>query len=185
MTMRKVAAGVFLSVMAGAMTAAAQGHWLHVLVDETGGKGERMRVNVPLSMAEKVIPAIETRELHDGCVRLHGKFNGVDLPALMEAVQSAQDGEFVSVRQPGSDVRVAKQNGFLLIKVRDKGRQGEQVDVKIPLAVASALVSGGKNELDIAAGIRALREYGSTELVAVRGRDERVRIWVDSRNASD
>jgi len=48
-----------------------------------------------------------------------------------------------------------------------------------------ALLSAGKDELDIVAALRALSSYGDTELVTVKDDGNTVRIWVDSRNVSD
>jgi hypothetical protein len=183
--MKRVPALLIFSMMAGAVLATAQDHWLHVKVDDTSNKGELVRVNVPLSLAEKVLPAIKHGDLRDGKIRIHGDFNGVDLQALMDAVRSSQDGEFVSVQEPDSNVRVAKKDGFLLVKVREKDHDGSQVDVKVPLVVANALLSSGKDELDIGAAIRALGAFGNTELVTVHDHSQTVHIWVDSQNASE
>src|SRR6185295_14708483 len=43
--------------------------WLHVRVVDSNHKGETVRVNVPLEMAEKVLPAINKDRLHNGKVR--------------------------------------------------------------------------------------------------------------------
>jgi len=39
--------------------------WLHVRVISTESKGETVRVNVPLEMAEKVLPTINKIRLHN------------------------------------------------------------------------------------------------------------------------
>ncbi len=174
-----------IAVLAGVMTASAQDRWLHVRVDNPGDQGERVRVNVPLSMAEQVIPAIDAGNLHNGCVEINGNFKGVDLPALLAAVRHAPNGEFVTVRERDSNVDIAKRGGFLLIHVRDKNDKGSQVDVKVPLAVANALLSAGKNQLDVEAAIRALKNVGDVQLVTVHDGSQSVRIWIDSRNVSD
>src|SRR2546422_2254411 len=51
--------------------------------------------------------------------------NDVDLRALLDAVRSAKDGEFVSVQSRENDVRVAKQGGYLVVHVRDHKRSEE------------------------------------------------------------
>jgi hypothetical protein len=76
----------------------------------------------------------------------------------------------------------------MLIKVRDEGGgrdRAEKVDVKMPLSVVEALLSSGKDELDIGAAVRALRAHGDTELVTVTDNDETVHIWVDSQSKSE
>jgi hypothetical protein len=58
------------------------------------------------------------------------------------------------------------------------------VEVKIPLSVVDALLSGGKNELDLVAGLRMLSSQGDTELVSVKDEESTVRVWVDSKNSN-
>jgi hypothetical protein len=187
--------------------------WLHVRVIDSNRKGETVRVNVPLEMAEKVLPAINKDRLHNGKVQINrSDIEGVDLKALLEAVRSSKDGEYVTVQSNDNDVRVAKQAGFMVVHVTEKGfrssppdndrsdksdkstksDKGEKsyernrVDVKIPMKVVEALLSAGKDELDIVAALRALSAHGGdTELVSVKSDDSTVRVWLDSKNVSD
>jgi len=53
------------------------------------------------------------------------------------------------------------------------------------MKVVDALLSGGKDELDLVAGLRALSTQGDTELVSVKDEENTVRIWLDSKNVSD
>ena len=174
---------------AGIATAAAQDRWLHIKVDDTGGDNEKVRVNVPLSLAEKVLPCIHADNLQGGKVRISGEIEGVDLRQVAEALRSAGDSEFVTVQDRHDNVRIAKAGGNLLIKVRENhgksGRPQSTVDVKVPFTVVEALLSAGKDELDVAAAIRALRSQGDTELVTVNEQTQTVRIWVDSRSNSE
>jgi WD40 repeat protein len=169
--------------------------WLHVRVVSTESKNETVRVNVPLEMAEKVLPAINKDRLHNGKVRFNdADMNGVDLKTLLDAVHTAKDGEFVTVQSSDSDVRVAKQNGYMLVHVIEKhsgsgkdakSTEKSSVDVKIPMKVVDALFSAGKDELDLVAALHALSAHGDTELVSVRSDDNTVRVWLDSKNISD
>ncbi len=161
--------------------------WLHVRVEdghEDGGEGETVNVNVPLSLAEKVLPAIQVEKFQKGKVRLDdGDMKDVDIRAILQAVRDAKDGVFVTVE--GKDnVRVAKEKGNLLVKVREGNESGSRVDVQIPMAVVEALVSGDKEELDVAAAVRALAQHGDELLVTVKDKGNNVRIWIDSQNAS-
>jgi hypothetical protein len=109
------------------------------------------------------------------------------LHALLDAVRTSKDGEFVTVQNKDSDVRVAKQNNYFLVHVVDRKHASKksQVEVKIPMKVVDALFSGGKDELDLVAGLRALSAQGDTELVSVKDEENTVRIWLDSKNVSD
>src|SRR5262249_7395310 len=182
--------------------------WLHVRVVDTSHKGETVRVNVPLEMAEKVLPAINKDRLHNGKVQInHSDVEGVDLKALLEAVRSSKDGEYVTVQSNENDVRVAKQAGYMVIHVTEKGFRSDKsdkdksdksadkaeksyersrVDVKVPMKVVEALLSAGQDELDVLAALRALSAHGGdTELVTVKSDDSTVRVWLDSKNVSD
>jgi hypothetical protein len=112
--------------------------------------------------------------------------HGVDVRALLDAVRSSKDGEFVTVQSKDADVRVAKQGGYFLVHVVDKNRDKKgRVEVKIPIKVVDALFSGGKDELDLVAGLRALSAQGDTELVSVKDEENTVRVWLDSKNVAD
>jgi hypothetical protein len=161
--------------------------WLHVWVGNPGTNEETVRVNVPLELAEKVLPTINKNRLHSGKVRFDDiDCRGVDLRALAEAVRSSKDGEFVTVQNKDSDVRVAKHNGTLFVHVFEKSRpKKSHVEIKVPIKVLDALFSAGKDELDIVAALHALSYQGDTELVSVRDAENTVRVWVDSKNITD
>jgi hypothetical protein len=166
--------------------AAPKDHYLHIKVDGAA-KGESVNVNVPLSMAEKILPTINRGNLHQGRVTIsNADMNGVDLRTMIEAIRSASDNEFVTVKEHGQDVRVAKSNGSLVVHVREAGEDGHNVDITVPMKVVDALFSTAKNaELDLAAAIRALADAGDTLLVSVQDATQHVRIWVDSRSSQE
>jgi hypothetical protein len=165
-----------------------QDRWLHVRVDNPDSKEETVRVNVPLELAEKVLPAINRDRLQSGKVKIDEiDCHGVDIRALLDAVRSSKDGEFVTVQNKDSEVRVAKQNNYFLVHVVDKNHASKKsrVEVKIPMKVVDALFSGRKDELDLVAGLHALAAQGDTELVSVKDEENSVRVWLDSKNVSD
>jgi hypothetical protein len=172
---------------------ASRDRWLHVRVDDPDSKGEIVRVNIPLELAEKVLPAINKDQFHNGRVKIdHFDCNGVDFHALLAAVRDSKDGEFVTVQDKDQDVRVAKQNNYFLVHVIDKegskdskDHKRSNVEVKIPMKVVDALFSAGKDEVDLVAGLHALALQGDTELVSVKDHEQTVRVWLDSKNVSD
>jgi hypothetical protein len=125
--------------------------------------------------------------LHNGHVTI-GKadLNDVDVRAILDALRTAQDNEFVTVKEKDQEVRVAKSNGNIIVHVRDSGKEGQKVDVTVPMKVVDALLSTAKeNELDVAAALRALSDAGDALLVTVQDATQHVRIWVDSHNTQD
>jgi len=161
--------------------------WLHVRVISSDAKGETVRVNVPLELAEKVLPAIHQERIHDGKVKIdNAHVNDVDLRALVEAIRTTKDGEFVTVQSNDCDVRVAKQSNHLIVHVLDKqNSKKSEVEVKVPMKVIDALFSAGKDELDLVAALHALAAQGDTELVSVKDHENTVRVWLDSKNVTD
>jgi len=168
-------------------TSTSKDRWLHVRVISSDAKGETVRVNVPLELAEKVLPAIHQERIHDGKVKIdNAHVNDVDLRALVEAIRTTKDGEFVTVQSNDCDVRVAKQSNHLIVHVLDKqNSKKSEVEVKVPMKVIDALFSAGKDELDLVAALHALAAQGDTELVSVKDHENTVRVWLDSKNVTD
>jgi hypothetical protein len=168
-------------------TSAKQDRWLHVRVISSDAKGETVRVNVPLELAEKVLPAINHDRLHGGKVKIDcAHVNDVDLRAMVDAIRTAKDGEYVTVQGTDNDVRVAKQDNHLFVHVLDKGKsKRSQVEIKVPMKVIDALFSAGKDELDLVAALHALSAAGDTELVSVKDNENTVKVWLDSKNVTD
>ena len=196
-----LAGSVILPIPSVAQNTSKPDQWIHVRVESKDDSGETVRVNVPIEMAEKVLPAINHDQLHNGKVRLdHCHMDDVDLRAILDAVRTSKDGEYVTVQSNENDVRVAKNAGYLYIHVTEKqpgehkGKPGSakglagkesRVEVKVPMKVVDALFSGGKDELDVVAGLKALSASGDTELVSVKDSENTVRIWIDSKNVAD
>ncbi|MFQ5694910.1 MAG: hypothetical protein ACE5HB_02885 [Terriglobia bacterium] len=191
MKLNRVLPIVTIAVLATALAtpalAQAQGgeRWLHVRVEKTGEDAELVRVNIPLRLAEKVLPAIHAGHMRGGRVRAHLGRHDVDLRAILEAVRDTADGEFITVEKNDETIRVAKESGYLIVRVDERGEKGERVDAKVPMAVIEALLSGEEDELDVLAAIRVLNEMGEEVMVRVEGKNETVRIWVDSQNTSE
>jgi hypothetical protein len=184
-----------VGVLLGATMAMAQAQerWFHVRVDSSEAKGEIVRVNLPMSVAEAVLPAVHARGLNEGKIKIKGHHaEDVDLRAILEAVSKSPDNEFVTVQSKEQNVRVAKSGEYLLIKVldnkhlKDKGKS-EQVDVKVPMSVVKALLTdvNEKDELNVLAALKALKSFGDLDLVTVKDGEETVRVWIDSKNVSD
>jgi hypothetical protein len=182
-------ASLLTGVLAAAVVPALAGgseQYLHVKVQDEA-KGESVNVNVPLSMAEKIIPAINNKHLQDGCVTIrHADTNGIDVRTILDAVRTAPNNEFVTVREKDQSVRVAKRNGNIIVYVRNRENKDQRVDVTVPMTVVNALFSTAKpDQLDIVAALRALSDSGNTFLVTVQDASQNVRVWVDSQSAAD
>ena len=166
-------------------SSSSKGRWLHVKVDDSKGKGETVRVNLPLGLVENVLPFIQFDELRNGKLHLDDWLpTEIDIRGVLEAVRDTEDAEFITVESSDEIVRVAKSKGFLLIHVEDDDGE-ETVDIKLPLTVVDALLSAGQNELDIAAAIQVLGDSTDGDLVMVHDRSSTVRVWIDSSDTID
>ena len=84
----------------GQVAASGSSHdrWLHVRVTNPNSSEESVRVNVPLELAEKILPTINQHRLHSGKVSFdEADCHGVDIRALLDAVRTSKDGEFVDI----------------------------------------------------------------------------------------
>lgn len=194
-----------LATLAVAQSSSNPDQWIHVRVESREDKTETVRVNVPVDMAVKVLPAIKNKNLCDGKVHIDsGHIDDVDLHTMLDAVRTAKDGEYVTVESKDDNVRVAKSSGYLYIHVTEKkpsektakatsdedsaknaALKKSKVEVKIPMKVVDALLSAGKDQLDVVAALRALSANGDMELVSVKDDDSTVRVWIDSKNVAN
>ncbi len=164
---------------------AAADLWLHIDVNGRGDKGEQANTNLPLSMVRNMAPMLEDKA--HGSKRLHVRDKDLSVNELRQAwreIQNGPDASYITVRDKDSDVHIGKQGDYLRLKAKDRGQNGEDVDIKIPLEVVAALFSSDGDDLNFTAALEALARRGEGELLTVNGNDETVRIWIDSRSGS-
>ena len=180
---KRVLACLILTLLVGTATLAASDRWIHVRVESWDGGPENVSINVPLDMVESMLPLIGTDEFHDGRIHLDDlDIDGIDLPAMLQALQDAPDAEFVTVQTEDQHVRVAKEDGYLKVVV--EGRRSERVRVMMPMAVVEALVGRGGNELDVAAALHRLADFDG-DLVTVDSDEGTVRVWIDGSESGE
>ncbi len=181
MNAQRLLALITLTLFCLCLPAAAADRWFHVHVEDDG---ETVNVNVPLSVAEGVLPAIDIDELNGGKLQIDDlDLDGFDLQQMLAALRDAPDANFVTVKSDDESVRVAKEGGFLTVAVEEHGRSGDSVNVRLPMKVVEALVGDRPGELDLQAGLAALADYDGEDLVTVSSRDGNVRVWIDSNQS--
>jgi hypothetical protein len=186
-----VATVLLVTGIGRARAANASERYLHVRVDG-GSDGEKVNVNVPLALAEQVLPAINHGQLHSGKVKVDlGKINtgDVDVKAILQAVRNSPDNEFVTVQQADQDVRVAKSGDNIVVHVRSKegkDKESEKVDVTVPLSIVEAVLkNNADNEIDLNAVLHALENTGDNFVINVKSAEQNVHVWVDGKNDSN
>ncbi len=187
MSPKKAAFAALIALALPAARVSAADLWLHVKVHDAR-EDSHVSVNLPLSMVEKSTALIPGDARHSGHIRLADKDMDVaELRKLWEEVRNRPDATYVTVDEKDGKVRIAKRGDYLEILAHDqKDSKGgrEDVEVKVPLEVVSALLSGQGDEMNVGAAVQALARRGQGELVTVNGDHETVRIWVDAASES-
>jgi len=172
---------ILVGVAGGAVAAASDDRWIHVRVDDADGDKGRVDIQVPIGMVQSLLPVLQGAHAHGS---IHVDAKSIDLAEFREywtAVRTAKDGEYVTVRDDDSNVRIAKRGGNFLLTVDDKGGRS-RVRMKVPLPIIDAVLAGGDSmDLDALGGALAKAPVG--EILAVDDEDSHVRIWIDGSAA--
>lgn len=174
-----VMAMLLLTASGGA--AAGEEPWLHVQVRESGEEPASVDVNIPLRVVEKFLPVVDAHGIHGGKIEARIGDHDLsvrDLREALHAVQSSPDGVLISVKDSQESVRFVKRGAELRIEASDTGEESGRAEIRLPLVVAEALLSGDGEELNVAAAIRALPRKQPLDLITVQDSKSRVRIWV-------
>jgi len=178
--MRKLLGSLVIAGIVGS-AAAADDRWIHVRVDDSGGDGGRVDIQVPIGLVATLLPVLNGKHGHGG-IHVDGK--DVDLAEIRgywNAVRGAKDGEYVTVRDEDSNVRISKSGGFLRVTVDDQGGTS-RVRMKVPITLVDAVLVGG-DSIDLNAVGGALAKVPTGEILTVDDEDSHVRIWIDDAAA--
>lgn len=182
--MKKILGCLVLACITGgiAPASASDDRWIHVRVDDTDGAGGHVDIQVPIGLVSSLMPALKGAHARGS---IHVDRKSMDLGELRgywKAVRTAKDGQYVTVRDEDSDVRISKSGGFFRLTVDEKGG-GSRVRMKIPLPLIDAALVGG-DTIDLDAIGKALANAPAGELLTVDDEDSHVRIWIDAQPAA-
>ena len=176
--------------------------WIHL--DMTGERGANMNLNLPLAAIEAALAmAPEAVVDGDGQLQLGGD-RQIPVTAIRTAwaqLRDAGDVEIANIRDGRQSIRVAREGDTILVDVTgtDDGGEGEEgghdddadhdgpdrdrdfvgeVNVRVPVSVVDALLSGTGETLDVRAAIQELAALRG-EMVQVDHPDGRIRVWID------
>jgi hypothetical protein len=194
MNAKRIWAASVLTAALGAMTMAALAPamaaaetrrddlWFHLTVNEAKD-GSKVVLNLPLSMVEKAGGFLPRQARNgNGKIRINDEeMSKADLQSMWNDLRRRPDMTFLTVEESDGKVKMAKQGNYLVIHAADHGVKRENVQVRMPIAVVDALLSGQGEDLDVAAALQALVRAGEGELITVDGDDETVRMWIDNR----
>jgi hypothetical protein len=168
------------AIVLAAGQAVAADLWIHVKVDGHKGKDERVSINMPLAMARNLSGMVSDGERHHGRMRIHDHdYQVSELRRAWREIERGPDANFITVKDPDSDVKIAKRGDYLELRAVERNGDREEVEARVPLPVVSALFSGDGDELNVEAALQELARAGQGELLTIHSDDETVRIWID------
>lgn len=174
------AAALAIALFLPAAQAQAQELWFHVEVHEASGENAQVKVNLPISMIQSMMPMISQQaEMHGGTeFDIDGSDVTVDdLRQVLASLRDAPDATFAEVLTDDERVVFYKQGAYLRAETVE-GTDTE-IQARFPIAVLDALLSGPGDRLDFEAAVMALAAHGPGDLVTVRDGETRVRVWID------
>jgi len=168
-------------LVAGLASAASNKMWVHVNVRDSA-KEETVKINLPLSVIEAMLPMIEEEQLRKGTLEINDHdFKVEDLRKAWNEIRDAGDMDFITVEGRDGNVSVRIEGNYLLVQPQKK-YENSKVDIRMPLPVVDAMLSGTGNQLNLTAGIKALRESGVKDIITVNDNHSSVRVWIDENN---
>ena len=173
---------VLVVLVAGLAVAATPAKkWIHVNVKDST-KDETVKINLPLSVIEAMLPMIEEEQLRKGSIEINDHdFRVEDLRKAWNDIRNEGDTDFITVEGRDGTVSVRIQGNYLLVQPEKKS-ENSKVDIRLPLPVVDAMLSGTGNQLNLTAGIKALRESGVNDIITVNDNHSSVRVWIDENN---
>ncbi len=154
--------------------------WIHIEVHENGDDGDKVSVNLPLSLADVALQStIEEHGLSGGKISIEDSDISVsDLRRMWRELKSAGDAEFVTVEGKDENVKIYRKGDRVFVDVDDHS-EDQTVRIEMPVTVVDALLGGEDDRLDLRAAVAQLKDLGTGDIVRVEGGDEHVRIWID------
>lgn len=176
-----VAASVFACLVGLAGAQDVPQPWIHVEVVGDGDNEGTASVNLPLAAAEVLVSMIPPDRIGGGEIRLTDSGVSVSIPAVRKMwgqLMDAGDAEFITVETDRDTVRVARSGDDIEVRMARGGDGGETAEMRMPVAVVDALLSGDGDTLNLRAAVEQLGRLRG-DIVRVREDDRRIRVWID------
>ena len=152
--------------------------------DDGGHQGADfdVNINVPLSAVEPLLSLVPHRIVSDGRLTVADHDMPIDIGsmrALWRALADVGDTEFLTVDSDNETVRISRTGDQFLVQMEECGEDGgETVDIRFPVVVLDALLSGDGETLNVGAAVERLAGLRG-DIVRVRADDYQVRVWID------
>ena len=175
-----IAAGFLLASLALFSAQAAAGvPWLHIHVQDGGPDPENVRVNVPASLVDAVMPEIEKKTRHESKFDVGDcEMTVAEYRRSIRSLNSSPRRE-VKLDNPHGTVVLKRQGPDLILTQTPKRKHRTATKVRMPWYVATALAKGAGNTLDVSGAVHALAAEGKGEIAVEKEDGSRIRVWVD------
>jgi hypothetical protein len=177
MVRSKLVVAAAAGVLAAAAFATEPVRWINVDVVEHGD-GTQVKVHLPMSMVLTLVDAIHTKDFSDGKVVVDVGHADLDWVAILQELQKAPEGDYVTVEEPDANVRFFKKDGVVTVDVQEKGEHGEHVLVRLQEPLLEAVRVEG-DRLDVKELLTRLADANVGDLLTVESADTNVRVWVE------
>ena len=141
-----------------------------------------LNINLPLFAVGPLVSLVPHRVLPDGQFSLAGRDVPINVNAMRDlwrAIAAIGDTEFLTVDAGDETVRVARAGDEIRVQVEERDEDGvETVDIRLPVVVVDALLSGNGETLNVGAAVERLADLRG-DIVRVTGGDHQVRVWID------
>jgi len=174
------AAGLTLGLLAtGPGPAAAGVSWLHIHINDSGSDPDHVRVNVPVSLLDAVLPEVEKQTRHESKFDVGNcEMTVAEYRSAIRTLSSSPRREVKIERSHGTIVMRRDGPDMRLEQTPKKGNRS-RTSVRLPWLVATALAKGTGEQLDVSGAVRALAEAGEGEIAVDDEDGTRVRVWID------
>lgn len=175
-----MAASLTLGLLSvGPALAAAGVSWLHIHVNDNGPDPENVRVNVPVSVLDAVLPEVEKHTKHESKFDVGNcEMTVAEYRSAIRTLSSSPRHE-VTLEKPDGTIVMRRSGPDMHLVQSPKKANRSRTNVRLPWHVATALAKGTGESLDVAGAMRALAQAGEGEITVDDEDGARVRIWID------
>ena len=150
--------------------------------DGQEGADFQVNINVPLAAVEPLLRLAPHQILSGGRLAVGGRDMSIDVAAMRDlwgAIGDIGDAEFLTVDSEGETVSISRTGDQILVQMEECDENGgETVDIRLPVEVLDALLSGDDATLNVGAAVERLADLRG-DIVRVTGDDLQVRVWID------
>jgi hypothetical protein len=131
---------------------------------------------------EKGLLSANRGNLHDGKLTMsNSNPNGFDLLAVLQAMQNSKENEFLTFQSGLHQLRVGRMGGNLILRAANQKGDKQEMEASIPLAVAQALFSAGKGELDLIGSLQTMMAMGESIKITLTSDSGSVQLLLDTQ----